>query len=336
MLRLFAHTIVYCTVFIAAGNLLAQNEAPSDETEATQGQEIQEHSTSYWRFGLSINNPGHAKGIVATSPVPIECPEQTVELIEEEFGDGVRRVKIKAIKPSAKQNVFARQMVFKIASLQPEQGGITALTFKITKLPIAPPTNPKRFVFDSNPRGNLKKNFLGPSPFIETKHKKIVQIAKTLAEEHADEPAWDQVEAIYDWVRRNVEYKFDRQIHSCLEALDSGHGDCEELSSLFIAICRARNIPARAVWIPGHTYPEFYLLDEDGKGHWFPCQAAGSRQFGEMNERRPVLQKGDRFKGSGQEGILRYVQPTLEGKDVSAAPVIEQIAEELAAAPVNE
>jgi len=72
----------------------------------------------------------------------------------------------------------------------------------------------------------------------------------------------NQVEAIYDWVRENVEYKFDTQIHSCLDALDSGKGDCEELSSLFIAICRARDIPARAVWIPGHTYPEFYLLDE--------------------------------------------------------------------------
>lgn len=330
MRSFLVQTIICCTIFIGAGSLFAQNEPSADQTEAAQGQKIQDHNISYWRFGLSITNSGQAQGIVATSPIPIECPEQTVELIQEEFGDGVKGVKVKPLKP------LARQMVFKMASLKPNQGGTTALTFKITKQRILPPENPKRFVFDPKPRGTLKKDFLGPSPFIESKHEKIAEIAKTLTEDHADKPAWDQVEAIYDWVRENVEYKFDKQIHSCLDALDSGKGDCEELSSLFIAICRARGIPARAVWIPGHTYPEFYLLDEKGDGHWFPCQAAGSRQFGEMNERRPVLQKGDRFKVSGQKELQRYAQPTLKCRDASAALGIEQIAEELEAAALNE
>jgi len=329
MPRFIFQAILYCTIFITAGTLFAQNEPSPNETEAAQGQEIHDRNTSYWRFGLSISNAGQAQGIVATSPIPIECPEQTVELVQEEFGDGVKGVKVKPLKP------LARQMVFKIASLQPDQGGTTALTFKITKRPISLPTAPERFTFDPKPRGKLK-SFLGPSPFIESKDKKIAEIAKTLAAGHADKPAWNQVEAIYDWVRKNVEYKFDTQIHSCLDALDSGKGDCEELSSLFIAICRARDIPARAVWIPGHTYPEFYLLDENGDGQWFPCQAAGTRQFGEMNERRPVLQKGDRFKVSGQKELQRYAQPTLKCRDASAALGIEQIAEELEAAALNE
>ena len=328
MQRFIFQAILYCTIFIAAGSLFAQNEPSPNETEAAQGQKIQDRNTSYWRFGLSITNSGQAQGIVATSPIPIECPEQTVELVQEEFGDGVKGVKVKPLKP------LARQMVFKIAALKPDQGGTTALTFKITKRPISLPSDPERFTFDPKPRGKLK-SFLGPSPFIESKDKKIAEIAKTLAEEYADKPAWNQVEAIYDWVRENVEYKFDTQIHSCLDALDSGKGDCEELSSLFIAICRARDIPARAVWIPGHTYPEFYLLDENGNGQWFPCQAAGTRQFGEMNERRPVLQKGDRFKVSGQKELQRYAQPTLKCRDASAALGIEQIAEELEANGFN-
>ena len=79
--------------------------------------------------------------------------------------------------------------------------------------------------------------------------------------------------------------------------LDDGVGDCEELSSLFIAICRAAGVPARAVWIPGHTYPEFYLVDEQGEGHWYPCQIAGAgHDFGRMPESKPILQKGDRFR----------------------------------------
>ncbi len=115
-----------------------------------------------------------------------------------------------------------------------------------------------------------------------------------------------------------------------MDALESGYGDCEELSSLFIAICRLHDIPARAVWVPGHTYPEFFMVDEEGEGHWFPCQAAGTYAFGTMNELRPILQKGDKFNVPAQSDPMRYLQPTLMAKDVQGgAPVLEFIAEQV-------
>ena len=79
------------------------------------------------------------------------------------------------------------------------------------------------------------------------------------------------------------------------------------MTSLFVALCRNARVPARMVWIPEHCYPEFYLEDADGNGHWFPCQAAGTRQFGRMDEYRPVLQKGDRFKVPEKRAPMRYV-----------------------------
>ena len=103
-------------------------------------------------------------------------------------------------------------------------------------------------------------------------------------------------------MRKAVRYQFDPKIRSSVDALRSGHGDCEELTSLFIAVCRAAGIPARAVWVPGHCYPEFYLVDGEGHGRWFPCQAAGERMFGQMVEWRPILQKGDRFRVPGKSG----------------------------------
>lgn len=54
-----------------------------------------------------------------------------------------------------------------------------------------------------------------------------------------------------------------------------------------------------------------------------------------MNERRPVLQKGDRFKVSGQKELLRYAQPTLKCKNASAALSIEPIAEKLEVNAIN-
>ena len=139
------------------------------------------------------------------------------------------------------------------------------------------------------------------------------------------EQGWERTAAIFDWVRENVKYEFAEQIKPAVAALKDGQGDCEELSSLFIAICRASKIPARAVWVPGHTYPEFYLVDDRGQGHWFPCQAAGAkREFGSMSEDRPILQKGDNFLVPEERGPQRYVKQFLSAKN-AACPAGRQI-----------
>ena len=40
------------------------------------------------------------------------------------------------------------------------------------------------------------------------------------------------------------------------------------------------------------------VLPEDakGEGHWFPCDVAGKRAFGEMPDSRLILEKGDNFR----------------------------------------
>jgi hypothetical protein len=123
------------------------------------------------------------------------------------------------------------------------------------------------------------------------------------------------VEQIYDWVREKIEY-VEGDIKSADQALKDGSGDCEELTSAFIAICRAIDVPARMVYVLRHCYPEFYLIDETGTGTWFPCQVAGTRQFGSMEEYKPILQKGDRFKVPGQ-GQERYVAEYFKAAKVA-------------------
>ena len=171
------------------------------------------------------------------------------------------------------------------------------------------------------------RTFLGPSPYIESDDPRIREAARQVV---AEKPlAWEQAEAIFDWVRGKVEYRFDRNIKGARQALDDGFGDCEELTSLFVAMCRAVGIPARAVWVPGHCYPEFYLEDEQGQGHWYPCQAAGTRIFGAMPEARPILQKGDNFRAPGSRQALRYVQETLTAKNATADPEVQFVQKSL-------
>lgn len=279
-----------------------------------------------WEFGLTINATGPASGISATVPVPRDWPEQKLLSATPQQSQNVSRSKFDEPTDESKQLLFTVNRM---------NGGDTAealIRFEIEKRMTVAPKETGNLSIASPPPRTLRK-FIKPSPSIESTHKRIQQIAEQLHDESLS--GWQQVELIYKWVRDNIEYKFDTELHSCLEALDSGHGDCEELSSLFIAICRAMDIPARAVWIPGHTYPEFYLEDKNGDGHWFPCQAAGDYQFGAMTELRPILQKGDKFRLPGKSGYFRYLQPTLKARDARGELSIEWISREIKAPPVS-
>ncbi|MGH7140641.1 MAG: transglutaminase-like domain-containing protein, partial [Pirellulales bacterium] len=86
---------------------------------------------------------------------------------------------------------------------------------------------------------------------------------------------------------------------------------------LFIALCRASEFPARTVWVPKYCYPEFYLEDADGHGYWFPCRVAGTREFGGINEHRPIWQKGDNFRVPERpREMTHYIPPELTVKGI--------------------
>lgn len=163
-------------------------------------------------------------------------------------------------------------------------------------------------------------------------HAKIKQLAEQFSV--AEEGDWKRVEKIFHWVRDNIEYRFDATLRGALYAVENSRGDCEEMTSLFIALCRLNGVPARSVWVPGHCYPEFYLEDEKGIGTWFPCQVAGaSPDFGEMAEIRPILQKGDSFKVPEHRETQRYLSEYFKAKDAEGPPEIRWIREQVLDAP---
>ena len=278
-------------------------------------QVIQLPCTTTWKFGIRLTGTGETTRTQITLPVPVEWPEQKIRVVSIDTTDNVRGAKIK------KKGSDASQLYFRVPKLVSGEVAEASVTIEIEKLVSTAPADTSRFALARQPKRALRK-YLTPSPFIESNDDRIIELARSIPVNES-QSGWAQVETIYKWVRENIEYRFDTEIRSCLTALDRGQGDCEEMSSLFVAICRARGIPARAVWIPGHTYPEFYLEDENGKGHWFPCQAAGSYAFGFMAEAKPVLQKGDKFKATGHRKPLRYIEPIL--KAYGASPQLEWI-----------
>ena len=276
--------IVAVLWIVAVASALAQFK----EKEESEGTKLGETQTTRWRVGMIIKaSGGPCHGITGYAPVPTDWPEQEVSTVEEEVSPEAK-IRYEIVDGGVKI------MNVKIGKLDSGQEVKALVTVEVRRSIILPPEKTDIFVLaDPKKLPHEIRPYLNPSPKIESRDPKIRQLAKEIGADK--EKAWEKVEAIYDWVREKVKYE-NGPLKGALAALKDGTGDCEELSSLFIAICRAADIPARTVWVTGHCYPEFYLEDDQGKGHWFPCQAAGAREFGGIKELKPILQKGDSFR----------------------------------------
>jgi hypothetical protein len=284
-------------------SVFAQFKEGGSEPNATKTGQAQ---VTRWRAGMIIKASGGAcKGMTGYAPVPTEWPEQEVNTVNEEKAGGAQ-IRYEMVEGGAKI------MTVRVGHLASGEEARAIVTVEVRRSTILPPE--KTDIYSIPDPAKLTDQIrvcLTPSPKIESRDPKIRELAKEIGADK--EKAWDHVEAIYDWVREKVKYQ-NGPLKGALAALKDGTGDCEELSSLFIAICRAANIPARTVWVPGHCYSEFYLVDDKGTGHWFPCQSAGKREFGGISEMRPILQKGDNFRPpKGTKERQRYMAERVIG-----------------------
>jgi hypothetical protein len=290
--------VVWLSAFTFAWAQFKQGDSGGAKTGKSQ--------VSQWRTGVIIKaSGGPCRGLAGYAPVPTDWPEQQVTTVNEE------------VSPEAKISYETvdggvRIMNVRIAQLAAGQEAKALVTVEIRRQAILPPDDTDGYVFANTKKlPQQMRLYLLPSPKIECRDPKIRALAKKIGVDK--EKAWDHVEAIYDWVREKVKYQNGR-LKGALAALRDGTGDCEEITSLFIAICRAAEIPARTVWVSGHCYPEFYLDDDKGKGHWFPCQSAGAREFGGISELRPIMQKGDSFRPpKNSRERQRYMAEYLTG-----------------------
>ncbi len=315
----------FAVVFHCLGEGCAYAQIKADATDSL----VRFGDTQVTRYRISLTvtaKRGAVRKVFATMAVPISCPEQEVELIDEDISDYVRSHDYRLLKGGE-----ARQMLIRVPQLPNKAKAHVILTFEVRTRVILPPEETSELVIPKKPPRELKL-YLGKSPFIETKHPKFKKLTKQIfakleekGEGKGDEkgedasdatsgelasaggaPAssqaaptsitdWQRVEAIYSYVRDTIKY-VEGPDKSALATLKAGQGDCQNVSALFVALCRTKKIPARIVWVHQHNYAEFCLADAEGKLHWFPCESSGTRAFGEMPLARVIMQKGDNFK----------------------------------------
>jgi hypothetical protein len=286
-----------------------------DEVPASTRVRYGQPDTIRLRVGAEITaSRGACRNITALVAVPLDCPEQEVKIIDEDFSSEIGQVDYRPLNGGE-----VKQMVISIPRLANGATAKALVTFEVTTRPILPPEKTDDLVIPKRLPRQVRPYTSG-SPYIETKHQKIRSLAKdVLAEIEESKNDWERVEAIYDYVLEHVEY-VEGPDKGALDALHDAQADCQGRSMLFIALCRANKIPARMVWVDGHAYPEFYLEDSDGSGYWFPCESAGSRAFGEMPLARTILQKGDNFRVPERpKDRLRYASDYMVGLPVGNA-----------------
>ncbi len=313
-MRVLSPPIAALLLTFVAGNACGQFER-----SAPDGQLLGEVKTQRWQIGFVFSAPaGPCRNIMATQSVPMDWPEQKVTIVGQDVSPGVE-VDYQEIGGAA------RQMVVKIPQLPAGTEARAVITFEIRRAFLLEPEKTEEFTLASRAKTPAEvRRYLSPSPNIESTSREVRDLAVRI--DPSDAPAWKRVEAIYDWVRTNIEF-VDNQGQEPVgtqTTLERKHGDCDEMSCLFIALCRASGIPARLVQVPGHVYAEFYLLDATGNGRWFPCQLAGTRAFGQMPEHRPVLQKGDNLS-SAHTGRKKYLILPQHVTATSGTPGVELV-----------
>ena len=233
---------------------------------------------------------GTCVNVFGSAPVPTEFPEQKVRTLEEEFPKSAR-VDYRDLKEGG-----ARQLVFKMRELRGGNGVEASALFEVTRYPILPPTVPEIYQIPSKVSSDVRR-YLRDGKYMQSNAKTVKTLAKDTTSEY--ESAWDKIDAILRYVRDNIQYKevfIEKQMRGALDALKTREGDCEDMSALFISMCRAIDVPARLVRVPGHCWAEFYLVDNEKQGFWFPAQVAGTEPLGSLQDDRVILQKGDSFR----------------------------------------
>jgi hypothetical protein len=272
------------------------NEPPKDQTGYLEPRSFEVS------IGVELQGTGNASKLQATTPVPPAFPEQKIDAVEV-LTDGCE-ARIQPLTSGSAQLELAAASVAKgrtIRALAKMKVTLTKqyLGFAKEQFPAQQPKLPLE----------VKKNYLQDSPGIQTSDSEVRKVTQAIAGEHKH--PWDQAQAIAAWIRKSIKAQVGPYT-SVAKAMQKKQGDCEEMSAVFVALCRSLQIPARLVWVPNHNWAEFYLTNEKGEGHWIPAHIACYGWFGWTGVHELVLQKGDRIVHPQKRNTQRLLEDWVQ------------------------
>ena len=147
--------------------------------------------THRWKAGVVIQaTAGPCRAVSAYVPVPMEWPEQTVKVVDQDVSPGVK-LSYQTLNESAKL------LMIKIPWVAAGEQAKAVLTFECNRSMQLPPEDKAAYVLPVvKGLEPALRRYLGASPFIETQDAAIRKAAKENGA--GAKRAWDRVEALYD------------------------------------------------------------------------------------------------------------------------------------------
>ena len=247
--------------------------------------------------GIELEGSGSAVDIISTTTAPVSYPEQKIESVRVETSGC--EAQLRELAPGAGQLVLMAEGI--------EKGQVVKATahYRLQLFKQYWGYQREQFPEKQELPADVRRAYLQDSPGIQTKIKPIRDLAAELS--RSVRHPWDRAHAFAEWVPRSIKAQLGTYT-SVSTALETRRGDCEEMAGVFVALCRAVGIPARLVWIPNHTWAEFFLVDADKHGHWIPAHTACYSWFGWNGAHELVLQKGDRVLVPERRRQLRLLE----------------------------
>ncbi|MCA9173853.1 MAG: transglutaminase domain-containing protein [Planctomycetales bacterium] len=273
-------------------------------TEPPQDTGYLEPRTFDFEAGIRLRGNGPATQLKATTVVPVELPEQSIDDMAIEAHGCVAQVRL--VAPTAGQLLISAPS---IAPGQIVQAVVRMrLTMRKQHFGYAKDQFPAEQTYLREGK-EFRKQYLYDSPGIQTRHQEVKDLAQLVGGQH--EHPWDKAVAFNTWVWENIEKQVGPYT-SVLTALRERRGDCEERAGVFSALCRASGIATRLVWVPGHCWEEIYLADHEGHGHWIPIHTSGYSFFGYTGVHELVFQKGDNIRVPEKRKTFRVLEEWLQ------------------------
>ena len=156
-----------------------------------------------------------------------------------------------------------------VFTMQPDDLGNQILLFSMDLLPpyasrtIAITAKTTHYERPQNYFAIRPERYLLPEPFIEADHPDIIKLAAQLKCKNNS----DTARRIFNWVAANIRSSgYIKNSKGALHTLKTGRGDCTEFMYLFIALCRADNLPARG--LSGYRCPGNCILKTSDHHNW--------------------------------------------------------------------
>ncbi|MEQ1906010.1 MAG: transglutaminase-like domain-containing protein [Pirellulaceae bacterium] len=279
----------------------AQSNKKAKDESSKKGSVLTEHSATRYQVGAKVTGgPTPCQNLVVVIPVPIDVPEQTVTLEDEKVPDSTHSLKFRE-QPGLKQ------VMATIPTLPANRELTIQVIVNVRVFRIGLPPDTTVFTIPKSPPKEAKL-YLGTGPGINLKSNKIKEAVKEIV---ADKPnAWTEVQAIYDWVTTNIQ-ETQTDILDAQTAFKEKAGCAEDITGLFVGMCRLHKVPARTVWVDGGVQAEFFLVDDEEKGAWFPVKLSGLKEFGQNSAPMVILEKGDDFRVPEKKEPQRFVSETM-------------------------